>query len=116
MSNSNKFTSTLSASNADIKSARAQLLADSTLDEVDSFISVLRKEKNQLSIKLNNLTDLAPDNTYSLRPGSKDFDAGKWVKELHTTKMELSLKTIQLSVAEEIKTEWFTTDTVSVKA
>lgn len=112
MNTTNKFTSTLSASNADIKSARAQLVADSTLDEVDSFISTIRKEKNQLSIKLNNLTDLAPDNSYSLRPGSKDFDAAKWVKELHSTKMQLELKTVELEVAEDIKKEWFTSEPI----
>ncbi len=106
----NKFASTLSASNADIKSQRATLVAESTSDEVDTLISVLRKEKRALESKLNNLTDLAPDNTYSLRPGSKDFDAAKWVKEYHQTKMDLKLKVIELETAEEIKKEWFTVE------
>ena len=106
----NKFASMLSASNTDIKSTRAEMVAESTSDEVDSFITNLRKEKRALSIKLNNLTDLAPDNTYSLRPGSKDFDATKWVKELHSTKMQLELKSIELKVAEEIKDEWFSAE------
>lgn len=104
---SNKFASMLSASNGDIKTNRAALVAESTLDEVDSFVSTLRKEKNQLNIKLNNLTDLGPDNTQSLRPSSKDFDPAKWIRELHTTKMQLELKIVELKIAEEIKAEWF---------
>lgn len=103
----NKFTSTLSASNAEIKVARAKSLSDSTVLEVESFIQNLKREKNQLANKLNNLTDLAPDNSYSLRPGSKEFDAAKWMKELHTTKMDLELKEIELKAAQDIFDEWF---------
>lgn len=103
----NKFAQTLSASNADIKSARAQALSESTVLEVESFIQNLKREKLQLGNKLNNLTDLAPDNTYSLRPGSKDFNASAWVKELHKTRMDLKLKTIELEEAEAIYNEWF---------
>jgi hypothetical protein len=53
---------------------------------------------------------LAPDNTYSLRPGSKDFDASRWMNELHDTKMEIKLKAIELEVANEIKNEWFVSE------
>jgi hypothetical protein len=103
----NKFAKNLSASNADIKTTRAQSLADETVLEVETFVQTLKKEKLQLQNKLNNLTDLAPDNTYSLRPGSKDFNASKWVKELHSTKMDLKLKIIELEEAEAIYKEWF---------
>jgi hypothetical protein len=106
----NKFAQTLSASNADIKTTRAQALAETTVLEVESFIQSLKREKLQLNNKLNQLTDLAPDNTYSLRPGSKDFDASRWVNELHETKMEIKLKTIELEVASEIRNEWFTSE------
>ncbi len=107
MSTENKFAKMLSASNADIKATRAGLIAEATSDEVDSFVAAIKKEKRGLEIKLNNMTDLAADNSYSLRPGSKDFEATKWVKELHQTKMDIKLKTIELEVAEDIRKEWF---------
>ena len=103
----NKFTQTLSSSNAEIKATRAQALSDSTVLEVESFIQNLKREKLQLGNKLNSLTDLAPDNSYSLRPGSKDFSPSAWVKELHKTRMDLKLKTIELEEAEAIYNEWF---------
>lgn len=103
----NKFASTLASSNADIKQARAQALSDSTVLEVESFIQNLKREKLQLANKLNQLTDLAPDNSYSLRPGSRDFNPSAWVKELHKTRMDVKLKAIELEEAEAIYNEWF---------
>lgn len=97
----------LSASDSAIKETRAKQLAEDTILEVDAFITALRRELSKLNNKLTSLTDLAPDNTYSLRPGSKDFDASKWMNELHETKMDRKLKGIELEVAMEIKNEWF---------
>ena len=102
-----KFVKTLSASNAEIKETRAKMLADTTVLEVESFVQVLKKEKLELQNKLANLTDLAPDNTYSLRPGATSFDPKAWVRELHTTKMEIRLKELELAEAEAIYSEWF---------
>jgi hypothetical protein len=103
----NKFAQTLSASNADIKTTRAQALAETTVLEVESFIQSLKREKLQLNNKLNQLTDLAPDNTYSLRPGSANFNAAEWMRELHKTRMDIKLKGIELEEAEAIYNEWF---------
>lgn len=102
-----KFVKTLSASNAEIKEARAKMLADTTVLEVESFVQSLKKEKLELQNKLANLTDLAPDNSYSLRPGSKEFDAKLWIRELHSTKMEIKLKEMELEEAQGIYNEWF---------
>ena len=102
-----KFVKTLSASNAEIKEARAKMLADTTGLEVESFVQSLKKEKLELQNKLANLTDLAPDNSYSLRPGSKEFDAKLWVRELHATRMEITLKEMELEEAQAIYDEWF---------
>ena len=103
----NKFSKTLSASDKTIKEARAQMLSDTTILEVDAKVSGLKRELNTLKNKITQLTDLAPDNTYSLRPGGKDYNPVKWIEELHQTKMDLKLKTIELEIAEEIKKEWF---------
>lgn len=102
-----KFAKMLSADSSTTLGNRAKNLADSAVLEVESFIANLRKEKLQLNSKLNDLTDLAPENTYSLRPGSANFNAANWVRELHQTKMELSLKEIELAEAQAIYDEWF---------
>ena len=46
--NTNKFTSMLSASNADIKLTRAEELAEKTTIEVDAFITSLKRDKSNL--------------------------------------------------------------------
>ena len=110
-----KFANMLSAGNKETLGARAKGLADEAVLEVETFIQNLRREKIQLNNKLNNLTDLAPDNTYSLRPGGKDFKASAWVKELHQTRMDIKLKAIELEEAQAIYDEWFVEDEAPVK-
>lgn len=111
-----KFAQMLSADSSATLGNRAKNLADAAVLEVESFIANLRKEKLQLNSKLNDLTDLAPENTYSLRPGGADFNAAKWVAELHRTKMDLALKEVQLVEAQSIYDEWFADETPAAKA
>lgn len=61
-------------------------------------------------MEISKLTDLAPDTSYSLKPGGDKFDAATWVEQLHKTKLKLSLKEIELKSAQEIVNEWFETD------
>lgn len=102
-----KFASQLSATNKDIKAARAEMLSDEVALEVSTFVSGLKKERLSLKNKIARLTDLAPDSKDSLRPASKDFNPLAWVQELHQAKMDLKLKEIELKEAEGIEKEWF---------
>ena len=104
---SNKFVSTLTASDASIKATRAKQLSESASIETEALVSGLRREKLALESKISAMTDLAPDNSFSLRPGAPDFNAAKWVKELHEARMDLKLKQIELDEANSIYTEWF---------
>ena len=110
-----KFAKMLSADSSAVLGNRAKNLAESAVLEVDSFISNLRKEKLQLNSKINDLTDLAPENTFSLRPGSPDFDPAKWIAELHRTKMMLTLKEMEIQEAQDIYDEWFADEEVPTK-
>ena len=110
-----KFVSMLSADSDSTLSKRAKNLAESAIIEVETFIQNLRKEKLQLNGKLNDLTDLAPENTYDLRPGGKNFDASKWIAELHKVRMDLALKDIELQEAQAIYDEWFAEEAAPVK-
>jgi hypothetical protein len=110
-----KFAQMLSADSSATLGNRAKNLADAAVLEVESFIANLRKEKLQLNSKLNDLTDLAPENTYSLRPGGADFDPAKWVRELHQTRMDIALKDVELQEAQAIYDEWFADETPAKK-
>ena len=103
----NKFVKTLSASDSSIKETRATILSEQTEIEASTMVQNLKKEKLTLQSKISQMTDLAPETSDSLRPGSKDFNAAKWIKDLHTFKMQLKLKQIELDEAENIYNEWF---------
>lgn len=115
MSKLNKFVSTLAASDSTIKESRATILSEQASIAAEQLLSKYRLEKLSLQTKVNALTDLAPEETTSLRPGGKTFDAAKWVTELHSLKMQLKLKQIELDEMETIVTEWFGTETKSSK-
>ena len=102
-----KFVSMLSQDSKSTLSQRAEILAEEALTEVQDFMNKLKREKRELTSQILNLTDLAPENTYSLRPSSKDFKAKEWVAELHQCRMDLALKEIELKEAQAIYDEWF---------
>ena len=106
-SKTNKFVATLSASDANIKATRAANIGGLAEIEASTLVQNLKKEKLGLENKIANMTDLAPDTTFSLKPGGDNFDAAKWVKDLHKASMDLKLKNIELEVAESIYNEWF---------
>jgi hypothetical protein len=103
----NKFVTTLSASDASIKASRATIISEQAEIEVQTMVQSLKKEKLTLQNKIAQMTDLSPEETTSLRPAGKSFDAAKWAKDLHTAKMQLKLKQIELDEAQNIYNEWF---------
>ena len=106
----------ISASNSASLIKRADDLAEEVVLELNSFINGLKREKAQLKSKMNKLTDLAPENTTSLRPGHSDFNAVNWVKELHQCRMDLALKEVQLTEAQAIYDEFFGEEEVAAPA
>jgi hypothetical protein len=102
-----KFTEMISASNSTTLTSRAEDLEEEVLLELNSFINGLKREKAQLKSKINKLTDLAPENSTSLRPGHSDFEASRWVKDLHQHRMDLALKEVELDEAQKIYNEYF---------
>ena len=103
----NKFEKMISASSSETLGKRGRILAETTISELEAFISVLKSEKRGLETKILDLTDLSPENTYDLRPGGKNFNAKTWVASLHETRMDIALKLIELEEAQAMFTEWF---------
>jgi polysaccharide deacetylase 2 family uncharacterized protein YibQ len=106
-----KFANMISASNSATLMSRSEDLAEEVVLELNSFINNLKKEKSQLKNKINKLTDLAPENSTSLRPGHSDFEASEWVKNLHQYRMDLALKDVELAEAQAIYDEYFGEET-----
>jgi hypothetical protein len=106
----NKFITNLSASDSSIKETRATLLSKGASIAANALVQRIETEKLALEMEISKLTDLAPDTSYSLKPGGDKFDAATWVEQLHKTKLKLSLKEIELKSAQEIVNEWFETD------
>lgn len=102
-----KFEKMISSSNSTTLINRGKDLADEVSLELESFINNLKKEKAQLKNKINKLTDLAPENSTSLRPGHADFKPADWVKDLHKCRMNLALKDVELTEAQAIYDEYF---------
>jgi hypothetical protein len=102
-----KFERTIDASDKTIKGQRASILAKSSRRAAENKVRSLEDKVDTLESTILNLTDLAPDTTYSLRPGGKDFDAEGWFEKLYTAELELELANIQLAVASRLLKEWF---------
>lgn len=102
-----KFAKMISASNSATLASRANDLAEDVVLELNSFINELKKQKSRLKSTMSKLTDLAPENSTSLRPGHPDFEPAKWVAELHQCRMDLALKEVELKEAEAIYNEYF---------
>ena len=107
MATQNKFTANLTLPESGIKGKRASILASSAETAHNDLISRLTKEYNTLELTLENLNDLSPDSTTSLKVGGDDFDAEVWVQKMQDTKIALLNKKIELRVAKETHQEWF---------
>jgi len=102
-----KFAAQIAASTEEIKGARAEKLAKSVKRAAEDLERKLDGEVDELESKILDLSDLAPDTSYSLRPGGGDFNAKGWVNDMHEATLELELKKIELKVAQDILKEWF---------
>lgn len=102
-----KFESMITASDKTIKDARGRIIANSARRAAEDLVRRLEGEIDTLQTEILNLTDIGPENTMSLRPTSKDFNAEKWVERLHQSKLDMALKNIELAEAKEILNEWF---------
>lgn len=103
----NKFINNLVKDAHGIKQQRAEILAEETKYEQEEIVRNLAKEKRALETKLVAMTDLSPDNTYSLRPGGDGFNPKQWVREMQNVKVALLNKEVELQLAEETLEEWF---------
>lgn len=104
----NKFKKLLSQENGGVYERRVDALATQAEIAQQAIVNKLKQEKSKLEIELINLTDLSPETSDSLRPGSKNWNAQEWAKNIQRVKQELHTVNIQLEIAEETYKEYFT--------
>ena len=103
----NKFITKLSASPEAVIASRAAILAQQAASKANGLVTKLDEERLELELKILSLTDLSPETSFSLVPGGVNFDASKWISDLHKTNLALKMKNIELEAAQEIVNEWF---------
>ena len=102
-----KFQSLISDNTSASLKRRAAQIATSAEIAQQNLVNALKQDKTNIELRIAALTDLAPDTTDSLRPGSKDWDAVKWVKDLQEANQDLYQINIQLEIAEKTFKEYF---------
>ena len=103
----NKFTKLISNTGNDTLTRRAENIAQTAEIAQQNLVNKLKQKKAEISLHIENLTDLAPENTDSLRPGSKDWSPETWVAQLQEAKEEKYVIEIQLKRAQETFDEYF---------
>lgn len=104
----NKFTELISNNGEGTLMKRAKILAESAELAQNSLINKLKANKTELELELDKLTDLAPETTDSLRPGSKNWNPEQWVKRVQEINEDLYNLNIQIEIAQKTYNEYFT--------
>lgn len=107
-SNMKKFIKLINSNGNEVLNRRAESIASDAEIAQQNLVNTYKQMINQLTRKIADLTDLAPDTVDSLRPGGKDWSAQRWATELQNAKQELYTAQISLRLAEETYNEYFT--------
>ena len=102
-----KFMEMLTNSSEAIKSKRGGIITTATENKQLQLINTITDEINECELQLERLTDISPENTYSLRPGGDNFDPNEWVLGVHNLKIDIYEKKITLEIAMKTYEEWF---------
>jgi hypothetical protein len=103
----NKFMQLISSNGNETLNRRASSIATTAEIKQQNLVNSLKSKREELKLDIANLTDLAPDSTDSLRPGSKDWNPETWVEQLQSKKEELYSIEISLKIAQETYDEYF---------
>lgn len=104
----NKFIQNIS-NNSSILTDRAALVGNQASLEQENLVRGFESQINRLKMEIMQMCDLSPADSTSLKPVGQVVDnPSGWVKDLHNKKKALALLQIDLKIAQETTTEWFT--------
>jgi hypothetical protein len=108
-----KFQVIMSASGQDVLDTRASIAFESANNAMVDKLRALKSRKNDLKLQELNLTDLSVETKDSLRPGEKNFNPKAWIDQLCAIRMEIALLEDEISIAELVAEEFFSTEEVT---
>lgn len=98
----------MTGSNHTILAERSSIIVEQAKLAQKRLIDGYKAELSQLQLQLNDLTDLAPTNTTSLKVESKlTKNPDLWVKEIHDLDVAIALKEDDIKIAELRYDMWF---------
>lgn len=103
----NKFTKLISKGGDATLLQRVELLAKAVVLKQKALIANLEERKNNLEMEEQRLLDLAPETSDSLRPATKQFDAGEFVEKLQDLRIQLAEVNIELEIANKTWNDLF---------
>lgn len=103
----NKFVEMITANGNDVLKRRAGSLATSAEIAQQTIVNQLKNKIASEELALADLTDLAPETSDSLRPGSSNWKPNEWAEKIQNHKQNLYQLKIQLQLAEETYKEYF---------
>jgi len=106
----NKFVQLISSNGSEVLKRRAASLATSAEIAQQTIVNQLKNKIASEELALTDLTDLAPETSDSLRPGSSNWKPNEWAEKIQTHKQNLYQLKIQLKLAEETYNEFFKVD------
>ena len=73
----------------------------------ETLINTLKNEISKVEIKIQDLTDFAPDTTQSLRPGGKSWNPEQWALEMQKAQVTLFVLMRNLKIANKTYEDYF---------
>lgn len=98
----------LTATPAAVRRQRAQIIDSQLRNKQLELISNLRSKCDAIELQINQLTDIAPSSTTSLK--MEAVDAQNLVENLQSLSTELTMAKVDLEVAEKNYKTWFAPD------
>ena len=98
----------LNQGHADVLSSRNQLVVNQAKYAQEALVKTKQAEVNGLELQLDQMTDLAPENTTSLTvKNALSENPDKWVNDVHVLSVKLSLAKQELKIAQDNLKEMF---------
>ncbi len=103
----NKFIASIAAGGDAVRLQRATLVANTAKLAQEALINECRTKVQELDNALNNLLDLAPETTDSLRPAGNGFKPHQWVQQVQELKVARKKAVEHLDIAVGTYNDWF---------
>lgn len=104
----NNFQKNLAKDAKGVLAQRIDILAEQTAAAQQKLLNNLLDKRRQLNLRLLNLIDLSPANTYDLKPGGDNYNPDKWVAEKQEIEIQLLNLQVEIDAAQGTIDEYFT--------